>query len=283
MSVTVWKLEVLPGQTALLPVSLPGEIHTLNEASAIIPGGAYTTLRTYESRKALMLAGHLQRLEETARLAGHPVGLDENAIRSAMRQLTHTLPAGADVRFRLTVDLEVRPGDVYIATEPLTTPPPEAYRKGVCVITCDLQRQLPEAKLTRFIARSSPVRQSLPQDINEAIMISPEGWLLEGLSSNFFAVSKGTLLTADQGVLAGITRSLALDAARQLFLPVQLSPIHRSDLPSIDEAFITSSSRGVLPVRQIDGQVIGCGTPGETTVNIMDIFQEIVESLLEFI
>jgi branched-chain amino acid aminotransferase len=146
-----------------------------------------------------------------------------------------------------------------------------------------LQRQLPEAKLTRFIDRSSSVRQSLPADANEAVMVNPEGCLMEGLSSNFFALVDGRLRTAEKGVLFGITRSLTLDSARQLGIPVQLSPVCRSELMQIDEAFITSSSRGVLPVRQIDEFVIGQEAPGEITLKILTGFRNNVQSLLEFI
>jgi branched-chain amino acid aminotransferase len=283
MTVNVWKLVYRPGQTELLPVSLPDWVSTLNDASSLLPGGAYTTLRTYEGRKALMLTSHFKRLEETARLAGKPVDLDEKMLLTAMRQLTHVLPPGADLRFRLTVDLNERPGEVYLATEPLTTPPPAAYTLGVWVITCDLQRQLPEAKLTRFIARASPVRKSLPADANEAIMVSPEGCLLEGLTSNFFAVLENELRTAETGVLKGITRSLVLDAARQLELPLRMAPVCLPELDRIDEAFITSSSRGVLPVVQIDQTVVGRGRPGEITGKITRVFQNKVQTLLESI
>lgn len=283
MKTDIWKLIPSPSGADLLPVKLPAESDSLDAASVQLPGGAYTTFRTFDGCKTLGLEQHLQRLESTARLAGVPIQLNQEAIRIGLRRLLLEALSSSDIRFRVTVDLEQSPGEVYLAVEPLVIPPISAYQHGVKVITCELQRQLPKAKLTRFIARSRPVRQALPPDINEAIMIDPAGYLLEGLSSNFFAVKSGALYTAEQDVLDGITRSLVLQAADRISIAVNRMPIHRSELPQIDEAFITSSSRGVLPVRQIEDLSFKGGVPGVLTQHIMTAYKETVQSRLEMI
>jgi branched-chain amino acid aminotransferase len=277
----VWKLVRQSGSQELEPVALPADVHTLDGASACLPGGAYTTLRTFAGHKALRFSDHLQRLEQTASLAGQPQVLDEQALRRALRSLLSDIPPGEEVRIRLTLDLERSPGDLYLAIEPLVTPPPEAYQRGVRAITCDLQRQLPKAKLTRFIGRSAPLRQSLPPDVNEAIMVDASGRFLEGLSSNFFAVLEGELWTAEQDVLSGITRALVLECARQAGIPLRLEPPRRQDLPNFTEAFITSASRGVLPLRQIDQTVIGTVCPGPLTRSLIHAYQARIEKLSE--
>ena len=79
-------------------------------------------------------------------------------------------------------------------------------------------------------------------------MLDNHDRFLEGLSSNFFAILGGVLWTAEQGVLSGITRAVVIECANQVGLPLRLEPPPREDLTSFDEVFITSSSRGVLPV-----------------------------------
>lgn len=277
----VWKMHPPPARLHLEPVELPEGVNTLDGASACLPGGAYTTLRTYAGHKALRFSDHVQRLEETARLAGQPLQLDEDLLRQALRRLLASWPPEQEKRLRLTLDLEQAPGELYISLEPLVTPSPQAYQQGVRVVTTDLQRQLPKAKLTRFIDRSGPLRRALPPDVNEAIMLDADGRFLEGLSSNFFAVLDGVLWTAEQEVLAGITRRLALECARRLGLPLRLEAPSQADLPRFQEAFITSSSRGVLPVRQIDQSVIGTHCPGPLTRQLMGEFAACLETQTE--
>ncbi len=72
VNLNVWKLIVLPGQVDLEPVELPAGVQTLDGASTCLPGGAYTTLRTFAGKKALRFSDHIRRLEETALLAGQP-------------------------------------------------------------------------------------------------------------------------------------------------------------------------------------------------------------------
>ena len=279
----VWKLITPPDPVGFKPVVLPEEIQTLDGASLCLPGGAYTTLRTYNGDKVLHFADHIHRLEETALLAGQQHHLDQWALRGTLRRLIKDKPKGKDVRIRLTLDLEHVPGELYIIVEPLVVPPRQAYEEGVRVITCDIQRQLPKAKLTRFIDRSAPLRGSLPPEVNEAVMLDVAGRFLEGLSSNFFAILGGVVWTAEQGVLSGITRAIVIECANRLGLPFRLEPPRREDLTNFDEAFITSSSRGVLPVRQVDQSRIGSVCPGPITRHLIEAFESSLEDQIELI
>lgn len=96
-------------------------------------------------------------------------------------------------------------------------------------------------------------------------MVADNGLIMEGLSSNFFGVMQGSLYTADEGVLPGITRSLVLEEAELANVPVKLTGIPLDKLHTIDECFITSASRAVLPVVEIDDVVIQNGKPGPIT------------------
>mgnify|MGYP003423275879 CR=1 FL=1 len=101
------------------------------------------------------------------------------------------------------------------------------------------------------------------------------GAILEGLSSNFFAVLDGQLRTEEDRVLLGVTRSLVLEAAQGL-VPVERRAVGIGDLPRLAEAFVTSVSREVLPIVQIDGRPVGDGQVGPTTRRVVDGFAALV-------
>ena len=102
-----------------------------------------------------------------------------------------------------------------------------------------------------------------------------DGALLEGLSSNFFAIRGGALHTEEDRVLAGVTRALVLEVAERL-LPVRRAAVCKDELALVEEAFITSVSREVLPVTRIDARAVGDGRVGPRTRAIMDAFAALV-------
>jgi branched-subunit amino acid aminotransferase/4-amino-4-deoxychorismate lyase len=103
------------------------------------------------------------------------------------------------------------------------------------------------------------------------------------MSSNFFGLRDGVIWTAEEGVLAGITRSLALEVADAMGVPVELQGVREDELSMLDEAFITSASRAVLPVVEINGKAVGTGTPGPVTQRLLQGYLERVEAELEVI
>lgn len=276
-TIRVWR--VTPG--GLQAVDLFPAPQSLDQASELLPGGAYTTFCTYQRSMALRLDDHFTRLEETARLAGQTIVLERPQLRQALRQAVQLTPEEKDLRLRLSIDLVSQPGQVYLIADRLRTPPPQAYRQGVKLVTVPFQRDNPKAKLTGSIQRAEQVRGQLAAGVHEALMVGPGGQLLEGLSSNFFAVRSGQVWTAEEGVLSGITRSLVLDEILRAGIPLRLEAVRLSELPEIDEAFITSVSRGVLPVRQVDDRVLSSGTPGSLTGQIARLYQQRLEIELE--
>jgi branched-chain amino acid aminotransferase len=171
----------------------------------------------------------------------------------------------SETRLRLTVDCSETPGEIWLSVEPLPLPRAEEYREGVAVLTRKMHRENPKAKNNAFLVASQEARKLIGGRINEVLMVGPDGKVLEGLSSNFFGIRHGTLYTADEGVLPGITRSLILEEAERAETPVQLEAIAAADLATLDEAFISSTSRAVLPVVEIEGRRLGEGKPGPVT------------------
>lgn len=278
-TIKIWKLSGLAGQSPE-PVFLDKEPCNLDQVTRVLPAGGYTTLRTFDKFRVLRFEDHTNRLEETADLAGMPVHLDRAALSAALRLALDGFPA-SDARVRISLDLTQAVGTIYLVLEPLHTPSDLDYQNGVRVVTRHMHRENPKAKLTNFIATADDIRRSLPQGINEAVMIGEDDRALEGLSSNFFGVIDGVIWTAGQGVLSGITRTLVVEVAKEKGLPLRLEGVPLQDFGRLDEAFITSASRAVLPVVEIDGNIVGSGRPGPITRSVLDGYRARIERELE--
>lgn len=279
-TITVWKAHITAGKQGVQELTFSPFEGTLDIATQLLPGGAFTTFRTYQVYKALYLKNHFQRLERSAQLSSVPLTLEQDALRQALRALIATQEP-LERRVRVTLDLERQVGAVYFALEALQIPDEASYQNGARAVTCQMERQNAQAKLTSFIAQASKVRRTLPEGVNEALMINPQGQILEGLSSNFFVVRDGVIFTAGESVLQGITRLIVLDEIEKVGIPLNYAAIAAENISQLDEAFITSSSRGILPVVYIDRTQIGSGKPGPVTKKLMKKLEQRIQEEIE--
>ncbi len=277
----VFQGSIFQKENKLSRLPLPRGVDTFDEFTVRVPGGAYTTFRTFEHDKALRVEDHLERLQETAQLAGNPLRFESAKIRADLRQIIDKYPQNKELRVQIVLDLYEYPGDIYYMSELLKTPGADAYQNGVKLITCSMRRYNPKAKLTRAIPRAEKIRSEFAVDVHEALMVDEDGKILEGLTSNFFAVKGGRLWTNESEVLSGVTRSLVIDAAEEAGLKLNLKSVTLSEILKIEEAFITSSSRAILPVVQIDDQVIGEGKPGLITHRLMGCLEDRIHREIE--
>jgi branched-chain amino acid aminotransferase len=191
-------------------------------------------------------------------------------------------PGEARVRAVMT-----KQGQVYLVIAPLSPLPREVYEKGVRVETTQLRREHPHLKSTSFISRSDSERKHIAQEgIFEALLVKDEK-ILEGMTSNFFYVKysraerRALLGTARDGILLGITRETVIEIAQERGLAIQFEPLKLTQLAMISEAFITSSSRGIVPVVQIDEVTIGQGSPGPITKDLSAAYESHVLEISE--
>ena len=105
-----------------------------------------------------------------------------------------------------------------------------------------------------------------------------ESWKV--FSSNFYGIKDNELRTAGEDVLPGIAQLIVFTVAPQLIV-LRRDALHQSELSSLSEAFITSSSRGIIPVIEIDGEAVGDGAPGPRTMAIRRAYNHWVEAHLE--
>lgn len=238
---------------------------TLDAVSLQLPEGVYTTFRTYDHTRVLGASAHLQRLVDSHTLLGKRPRIDQSAIRSALREVIASEGLAA-ARLRITLPFDS--DSAFICIEPFEDYPPEYYTLGVCCVSTNLRRETPEAKYTSFIYPSRALKASVEASIHEVLMVDGSRQILEGISSNFFAVLDGKLHTAGEGVLLGVTRSVVLAEAQGLIV-VNYTPVNMSNLLRLTEAFLTSSSRAVMPIIQIDECIIGTGQPGSITKSLI--------------
>lgn len=253
--------------------------NSLAGAAAYEPDGVYTVANSFRTTKVLKFDAHLDRLEDSARRENISLRLDRPRLRAALRQLI--LDAGyGDARFRITVPRN-QPDQLILSVEPFAPPPPEAYREGVrCLTVPQSHRSNPAAKTTDWMTARKTVQDAFPPGVYEGLLLSEDGRILEGLTSNFYGILQGELRTANEGVLPGIAQQIVLEVA-PVILDVRREPVHLAELLTLDEAFISSASRGIVPVVEIDGQRVGDGFPGPYTLALREAYLAWVEVNLE--
>jgi branched-chain amino acid aminotransferase len=254
---------------------------SLAEAGLYEPqDGVYTITNTFEATKALKIDAHLDRLEDSAHKADIALTLDRAHLRAGLRRCI--LDSGfGDVRFRVTVG-KSQPERFTITLEPFTPISQDIIRHGVRVETiANSARENAGAKTTGWMTRREALIRNMNPGIYDLILMDADGHLLEGLGANFYAILNGSLHTATENVLPGISRLIVYEVAPAI-VPLRLEAVHQDDIPRLSEAFITSASRGIVPVVEIDGHLLGDGKPGAMTLALRAAYQAwVIENLEE--
>ncbi|MDA8137881.1 MAG: aminotransferase class IV [Desulfobacteraceae bacterium] len=265
--------EFVPAEKAMIPV----------DDLAVIRGiGVFDLLRTHHG-KPLFLKEHVDRLMASAR----QINLDlpwshEHICQVARKTLAHNQMEEANIRIIVTggsssdfMNPQGKPR-LLVLVAPLPKLPQWWYDQGIKVITIHVERRLPGAKSIDYIPAAMALRQAHVQGAVEAIYVDREGRALEGTTCNLFAVINGRLVTPGSGILAGITRQVVIDISKNI-LPIDLRDLPRDELLAAQEVFITGTSKGVVPVIQIDDAVIADGRPGPQTRLIMAALEKYVD------
>ena len=129
-------------------------------------------------------------------------------------------------------------------------------------------------KATTLLANILLRQQAIEQGCVEAILVK-DGYVTEGAASNIFAVIDGILITPPKGheILPGVTRDVILELARQNNIPYSEDIISLDALQTASEIWLTSSTREILPVVQLDDETIANGKPGPIWQTMYQLFQ----------
>jgi branched-chain amino acid aminotransferase len=283
MAEVVWiDGQVVPAAEARVPVFDRGFLYG---------DSVYEVVRAFGGRP-FRLGPHLDRLERSSaaiELAGPPRALVERAVAEA---LAASGEADAYVRIVVTrgggpIGLDPALADaprLIVIARAVNAPKPEAYRDGVEVAMVARGRTDPEVKSGNYLPSVLGTSEARRRGAYEAILSDGVGRLTEGGSSNFFVVRARRLATPPLtvGLLPGITRAAVIEVARADGLAVDEQPLWPTDLLRADEAFLTSSIRGVLPVVRVvprtgaEAVVLGDGKPGPITRRVMALYDALV-------
>jgi branched-chain amino acid aminotransferase len=253
--------------------------------------GVFEGLRSY-SGTVFRLDAHLDRLWASARAICLEIPLSKAAVAKAVND---TLAANklSDGYVRLVVtrgagSLGLDPNrtsnpQVIVIADTISLYPREFYEQGLKIVTAATQRVQsaalsPRIKSLNYLNNIMAKLEGLRAGCVEALMLNHKGEVAECTGDNVFVVRSGILLTPppDAGILEGITRNAVMDLAREAGIDCREATLTRHDLYTADECFLTGTAAEVIPVVDIDGRMIGPGTPGPVTQQLTTAFHALV-------
>jgi branched-subunit amino acid aminotransferase/4-amino-4-deoxychorismate lyase len=126
-------------------------------------------------------------------------------------------------------------------------------------------------------------REAKAKRAYEAILLTADDQLSDGITSNIYLVRDRKLLTPSHsaGIVAGITRGVVLDLAREMGLHVVEGLFEVNEIAKADEMFLTSSTREIVPISSVDGKRVGNGQPGPVTLMLLRAYRTAIERLAQ--
>jgi len=245
---------------AMLPIYTPTLVGAL---------GVYETILVRHG-KYVALNEHLARLQ--ASMQGAELTLDADL--DTLRQWSFLVVAAnhSDGLVRvLALDLGHPAADVFLYQMSYTAPSTEEYEKGVSVGIYHGERALPLVKSFNTLVPGLARKAAIAAGLHDSLLVDRDGNITDGSNCNAFAVIDGVLVAPPVGaILEGTVATRALELAQSLGIPVERRAMPLAEVPVWDEAFLTSTRRGVLPVNMVGEQVIG--EPGPITNRLMNAY-----------
>jgi branched-chain amino acid aminotransferase len=269
-------------------VNVNGRIQSGQEASVpvfdhgfLYGEGIYETIRTYNG-KPFLFDRHVNRLQLSAQMIAlsMPWGYQELLGRVQETLTAWSGPGEAYIRILVTRGV----GDLTYDPAACPTPtlvvivkdhaevPPAVLERGVKVALSSYLRNHPGSvnpliKSNNLLNNALAMQEGLRFGAYESLMRNYRGELAECSQSNFFLVRGGAALTpaVESGLLRGVTRDFLFEIGKDIGVPVADAILREQDLETADEAFITSTTREVVPVVTVGDRTVGEGRPGPVT------------------
>ncbi len=265
------------------------------DAGFVLGDGVWEGLRVAGGHPAF-LDQHLDRLWEGAAAIALDIGLTRQQLTE---QLYRTLAAngitGDGVHIRLMVTrgpkstpyqdprMSAGPATVVIIAE-YKDPLPATVERGLSLFTVHVRRPGPDILDPKLNSHSklndiTACIQAYTAGADEALMLDPHGFVATCNSTHFFIVRRGEVWTSTGDYcLGGITRSNVLKVCRQHGLPAFERNFSLTDVYGADEAFVTGTFAGLVPVHTIDGRRIGTGNRGPTVRRLQELYRDLVRA-----
>ena len=271
---------IAPADQAVVPVYDHGFVYG---------EGVYETLRTY-NKVPFLYDRHMRRLRASAERLLLDVPYDDATMLTWIEQtvaaagpldeayirILHTRGVG-----ELNYDPKSTPAPTtVIIAKPFEAPAPRVFNDGIRISLVDMLRNHPKSvnpiiKSNNLLNNALAMQMAYRSGAEEALMCNFRGELTECSQANFFMVRNGVVLTppSQAGLLEGVTRAFLFEIGREIGIDVREETLHPNDLESADEMFITSTTRELSPVVNVDGRVVGTGKPGPITQQLLARYQ----------
>jgi branched-chain amino acid aminotransferase len=288
--------DVSDPRNASVLINVNGELKPRAEAVVsvfdsgfMLGDGVWEGLRV-QNGKAAFLDRHLDRLFEGAKAIAMDVGLSREELT---KRLYDTLGAngmsdGVHIRLMVTRGLRSTPyqdprvivsgATVVIAAE-YKEPPPGLHERGLKLFTVHVRRGDPAVQDQKINSHSKlncilACIQAIEAGADEGLMLDPHGFVATCNSTHFFIVRKGEVWTSSgKYCLGGITRGLTLEIAREAGIPAIEKDFSLTDVYGADEAFVTGTFAGIVPVREVDGRKLTDGR-GPMVERLQELYAE---------
>ena len=287
--------DVSDPRNASILIDVNGELKPREEAVVsvfdsgfMLGDGVWEGLRT-QNGKLAFLDRHLDRLFEGAKAIAMDIGLSRDELT---KRLYDTLAAnemsdGVHVRLLVTRGVRATPyqdprvvvgGATVVIIPEYKEPDPAIYERGLKLFTVHVRRGDPAVQDQKINSHSKlncvlASIQATQAGADEALMLDPHGFVATCNSTHFFIVRKGELWTSSgKYCLGGITRGLVLEIARDAGIPALEKDFSLTDLYGADEAFVTGTFAGIVPVREVDGRTLTC--PGPVVERLRKLYAE---------
>lgn len=254
--------------------------------------GVYDTMVAWDN-SVFRLEEHLERLYESAHAVKIviPLALPEmreiiletirrNDLTNAYVKVVVTRGVGKQP---LLSPYNCEPGVIVFAV-PYMSQAGDLDQDGAISMIVSSMRRVPNESISTAVKSCNYLNHVLMRleaneaGADEALELDMEGYVCEAPGYNVFVVKKGVLTTPGDNILRGITRQTVIDLAAQSNLEVRVGRVQPFDFYTADEAFLTSTAGGIVPIGTLDSRVIGDGKRGPITRQLMDAYQSLLET-----
>ncbi|TMJ20066.1 MAG: aminotransferase class IV [Alphaproteobacteria bacterium] len=264
------------------------------DSGFVLGDGVWEGLRVHKGRIAFLDA-HLDRLYEGAKAIALDIGLSREALT---KRLFETLAAngmdgdGVHIRLMVTRGLRSTPyqdprvvvsGATIVVVAEYKEAAPETAERGITLFTVHVRRGFPDVQDPKLNSHSklnciTACIQAIEAGADEALMLDPHGFVATCNSTHFFIVRKGEVWTSTGDYcLGGITRANVIRLCRDNGIPVFEKNFSLTDAYGAEEAFVTGTFAGVVPVRTIDGRHISGGR-GPMVERLQRLYRALIEA-----
>jgi branched-chain amino acid aminotransferase len=263
------------------------------DSGFVLGDGVWEGLRIRRGHPAFLDA-HLDRLYEGAKAIALDIGMNRDDLTDAIYRTLRAngMTDGVHVRLMVTRGVKRTPyQDPRMTTGPATvviiaehkTPAPGTASGGIRLFTVHVRRGYPDVLDPKLNSHSklndiTACIQAYTAGADEALMLDPHGFVATCNSTHFFIVRRGEVWTSSgQYCLGGITRGNVLRVCEELGVPACQKSFSLTDVYAADEAFVTGTFAGLVPVSEVDGRRIGDGGCGPLTRRLQDRYADLVD------